>query len=100
VVVALPVNAKLPPILCTVNCNPVVLPNPTVVISLYETCEPDQTAVNCPALAADPDFATYSNHAPSYDPVGIEYTVNAPDAVNVFTAVVINALLFGFPRVI
>ena len=96
-VATLPVKAKLLPDTATVNDKPLVSPKSVVVVSVKLTAVPDHNDIICPALASLPDFATYSNHAPSYDAVGSEYTVNTPAAATVFLTVVVTALVSGSP---
>ena len=72
------VSAIAPFTIYTPNDNPEVDPKSVVVVSVKLTAEPESIAIICPALALEPDLATYSNHAPSYELVEIEYIVVDP----------------------
>ena len=89
-VVALPVNAKLLPVITTLKESAEVSPKSLVVVSVKLTVVPDHKDIISPARASLPDFATYLKNAPSYDEVGNEYTVNDPTAETVFLTVVVN----------
>ena len=98
-VVALPVNAMAPPTIKTLNVTPDVSPKSVVVVSVKLTAEPDHIDIIFPARAFDPDRIVYSNHAPSYEAVGIEYIV-VGDVPILAVAVVYNDNAIGLPSCI
>lgn len=96
-VVALPVNDILLPIIKTPKSTPEVSPKSTVVISVKLTDVESQIDIICPALEFEPDRIVYSNQAPSYDAVGIEYIVTGVDPI-LAVVVVYSDVAIGLPR--